>query len=75
MLGLPVWLSSKELACQYRSCGFNPWAGKIPWRRKWPPTLVFFPGKSHGHRSPVGYSPCCRKESDTTELRTAVASS
>ena len=37
--------------------GFNPWAGKIPWRRKWQPTSVFLPGKSHGQRSLVGYSP------------------
>ena len=33
---------------------FNPWVRKIPWRRKWQPTLVFLPGKSHGQRSPVG---------------------
>ena len=30
-------------------------------------TLVFLPGKSHGRKSLVGYSPCGRKESDTTE--------
>ena len=29
--------------------------GKIPWRRKWQPTLVFLPGKSHGQRSPCGH--------------------
>ena len=46
---------------------FNPWVGKIPWRRKWQPTPVFLPGKSHGQRSLVGYSPRSRKESDTTE--------
>ena len=27
---------------------FSPWVGKIPWRRKWQPTAVFLPGKSHG---------------------------
>ena len=47
--------------------GFNPWVRKIPWRRKWQPTPVFLPGKSHGWRSLVGYSPWGRKESDTTE--------
>ena len=26
--------------------GFSPWVGKIPWRRKWQPTLVFLPGES-----------------------------
>ena len=34
---------------------------------KWQPTPVFLPGKSHGQRSPVGYSPWGHKESDTTE--------
>ena len=47
--------------------GFNPWVGKIPWRRKWQPTPVFLPGESHGRRSLVGYSPWVSKESDTTE--------
>ena len=37
------------------------------WRRKWQPTPVFLPGKSHGRRSLVGYSPWGRKESDTTK--------
>jgi len=36
--------------------GFKPWVGKIPWRRKWQPTSVFLPGKSHGQRSLEGYS-------------------
>ena len=35
------------------------------WRRKWPPTPVFLPGKSHGQRSPAGHSPWCQKESGT----------
>ena len=46
---------------------FNPWARKIPWRRKWQPTPVFLPGKSHGWRSLAGYSPWGCKESDTAE--------
>ena len=45
----------------------EPWVGKIPWRRKWQPTPVLLPGKSHGLRSLVGYSPWGCKESDTTE--------
>ena len=36
---------------------FYPWVRKIPWGRKWQPTQVSSPGKSHGQRSPVGYSP------------------
>jgi len=41
------------------------------WRRKWQPTPVFLPGKSHGQRSVVGCSPwgCKRVEHDlATEL-------
>ena len=41
--------------------GFNPWVRKIPWRRKWQPTPVFLPGKFHGWRSLVGYSPWGRR--------------
>ena len=36
---------------------FDSWVSKIPWRRKWQPTSVFFPGESKGHRSLAGYSP------------------
>ena len=45
----------------------DPWAGKIPWRRKWQPTQVLLPGKSHRRRIVVDYSPWDGKESDTTE--------
>ena len=31
-----------------KRCGFSPQVGKIPWRRKWQPTQVFLPRKSHG---------------------------
>ena len=41
--------------------------GKISWRRKWQPTPVLLPEKSHEWRSLVGYSPWGHKESDTTE--------
>ena len=37
------------------------------WRRQWHPTPVLLPGKSHGRRSLVGYSPWGRWESDSTE--------
>ena len=49
---------------------FNPWVGKISWRRKWQPTPVFLPGEFHGHRSLVGYSKWGRKELDMTERLT-----
>ena len=48
-------------------CRFDSWPRKIPWRRKWLPTPVFWPGGFHGKRSLEGYSPRGRKESDTTE--------
>ena len=54
--GLPWWLSGKESACQCRRCRFDPCVRKIPWSRKWLPTPVFLPGKSHEQRSLVGYS-------------------
>ena len=48
--------------------GFDPWVGKIPWRRKWQINPVFLPGKSRGQRSLAGYSPWGHKESDMTEV-------
>ena len=52
--------SGKEPGCQcrrHKRCGFDPWVGKIPQRRKWQPTYVFLPGKPHAQRSLAGYSP------------------
>ena len=42
---------------------FDPWVGKIPWKREWLSTPVFLPGEFHGQRSLVGYNPWSRKES------------
>ena len=65
---LPWWLSGKESTCQCRRCKFDPWVGKISWRRKWQATPVFLPRKSHGQRSLAGYSQSMdRKVSDMTE--------
>ena len=64
------WLSGKESAYQCGRCGrlqLDPWGGKILWRRKWLPTPVCLPGKPHGQRSLVGYSPWGQKKSDMTE--------
>ena len=51
---------ASPVAQQKWICRFYPWVGKIPWRRKWQPTLVFLPGWSHGQRS-LGYRPWGRK--------------
>ena len=48
--------------------GFDPWVGKIPWRRKWQPTPVFLPREVHGQSNLVGYSPWGHKELDMTEV-------
>ena len=66
-LGLSWWQRQERICLQCRGPRFDPWVGKISWRREWLPTLVFLPGKSHGQRSLVGYSPWGRKESDMTE--------
>ena len=51
-----------------RKPGFDPWVGKIPWRRAWQPTPLFLPGESPWtERSLAGYSPWGHKESETTE--------
>ena len=64
--------SDKEPAWQcrrYKRCGFNPWVGKLLWRRKWQLTPVFLPGESHRQRSLVGYSAWgCRVGHDWSDL-------
>ena len=52
---------------RHKRHGFDPWVGKIPWRRKWQFIPVFLPGKSHGQRRLAGYRPQDHKESDMTE--------
>ena len=68
-MGVPQWLSHKESTCNAgdtRVAGLIPGLARSCWR-KCQPTLVLLPGKSHGQRSLVGYSPWGHKESDTTE--------
>jgi len=67
---LPAKKKKKRICLQCRRPGFDPWFGKIPWRRGWLPTPIFFPGESHGQRSLVGYSPWSGKELGTTEQLT-----
>ena len=65
LIGFPGF--NVKVSAAMRGPGFEPWVGKIPWRRKWKPTPVLLPGKSHGWRSLAGYRPWGCKESDTTE--------
>ena len=61
LLGFPGGSAGKDCV----QCGrleFNPWVGKIPWRKEWLPTPVFWPGEFQGLYSPWGH-----KELDTTE--------
>ena len=66
----PGGIGDKESTCQcrrHKRHSFDPWVGKIPWRRAWQPTPAFLPEESHGQRSLVGYSPWGGLESDTME--------
>ena len=53
-MGFPDDANGKEPAFQCKRpkrLRFDPWVGKIPWRRKWQPTPVFLPGESHAQRT------------------------
>ena len=54
-LGLPRRCNGKESNCNTGDtiCGFDPWIGKIPWRRKWQPIPVYLPEKSRGQKTLV----------------------
>ena len=66
--GFPGGASEKEPACQHRRGDFNPWVGKIPWRRAWQPTPVFLPGESHGQRCLKSYCLQGRKETQLKQF-------
>ena len=44
---LPWWLIWYIICRQCRRPGFDPWVRKIPWRREWLPTSIFFHGECH----------------------------
>ena len=58
--GFPIHLPCSR----YSRHRFRPWVWKIPWRRKYQPTPIFLPGKSHGQRSLEDYNPWGHKELD-----------
>ena len=65
--GFPGSSAGKESSCNAGDSDLIP--GKIPWRREWLPTLVFWPGEFHGQRSLADYSPWGWKELDITVRR------
>ena len=73
-MSFPGGTSGKEPDCQCRR--HRRWKrhsldlrmGKIPWRKKGQPILVFLPGESHEQRSLRGYSAEGHKELDTTQM-------
>ena len=64
-IGYPLQYSWASLVAQLVKkppAMWDPWIGKIPWRRERLPTPVFWPGEFHGLYRPWGH-----KESDTTK--------
>ena len=63
----------KKIHLQCKTPGFNPWVGKVPWRRTWKPTPVVLPGESPWTEETGSYSPWgCRVRQDlVTKHRTA----
>ena len=70
--GFPGGVHGKDPSClcrRHKRHELNPWVRKIPWRRAWQPTLVFFPGESPWTEEPGRlYSPWGHKELDMTEV-------
>ena len=62
------WCSGKKSTCQCRRHRLDPWVGKFPWRRKWQPTPVFLPEKSHGQRSLVDHTPWGQRDFKVVKL-------
>ena len=62
---ISLHFSLNHICRRHKRCGFNPWVGKIPWRREQQSTPILLPGESHGQRSLVSY-----KERDTSKQLT-----
>ena len=58
----------QRINLQWRRLRFDPWVGKITWRRAWQHIPVFLPGESYGQRSLAIYCPWGHKEWDPTEV-------
>ena len=70
-LGLPRWLRQERICLQCGRPEFDPWIGKISWRRTWQPTPIFLPGESHEQRILAGYGPwgCRESHKDTHNMQ------
>ena len=69
-MDFPGSSAGKESTCNAGDVGLIPGLGRL-WRRGWLPTSVFLPGKLHGEKSLVGYSPWgCKKWDMTEQLKT-----
>ena len=55
--GFPGGSMVKNLPAMPETNRFCQLVGEMPWRRKWQHTAIVLPGKFHGQRSLVGYSP------------------
>ena len=69
-LGFPGGSDGKESACNMGDLGLIPGSGRFPGEGNGYPFQYSCLENSMGQRSPVGYSPWCCKESDTTERLT-----
>jgi len=58
MYPFPGGASGKESASKCKRPRFDPWVGKIPWRRRWHPTPVILPGESYGQRTEAYLAEC-----------------
>jgi len=58
-LGFPGGASVKNRlpSQEIKRLRLDPWVRKMPWRKAWQPTPIFFPGESHGQRRLAGYRP------------------
>ena len=71
LIDFPGGASGKESVCQCRRrkrCRFDPWVGKIPWRRAWQPNPVLLPREFDGQRSLEVCSPWDCKALNMTEV-------
>ena len=67
IVGLPWCLRRLRIRLQCGRPGFDPWVGKIPWRRAGQPTPGSLPGESPWVEEPGGLQSMGSRESDTTE--------